>query len=96
MLLRRPPCRRRLYHHPELNPNAPMIELKMKGIMKNLMLSNCLLAAAALSVVSSSATAPAQGTVVFQNDSRVKGSVLHVATCIHRFISAAITPFMAR
>ncbi len=38
--------------------------------MKKLMLSNCLLAAAALSVASSSATAPAQGTVVFQNDSR--------------------------
>ncbi len=42
----------------------------MKGIMRKLMLSNCLLAAAALSVASSSATAPAQGTVVFQNDSR--------------------------
>ncbi len=38
--------------------------------MKKLMLSNCLLAAAALSVASSSATAPAQGTVVFQNDNR--------------------------
>jgi PEP-CTERM motif len=42
----------------------------MKEIMKKLMLSNCLLAAVALSVVSSSATAPAQGTVIFQNDSR--------------------------
>jgi hypothetical protein len=38
--------------------------------MKHPVFSNCLLAAVALSVVSSSATATAQGTVVFQNDSR--------------------------
>jgi PEP-CTERM motif len=38
--------------------------------MKHPVFSNCLLAAVALSVVSSSATAPAQGTVLFQNDSR--------------------------
>ena len=42
----------------------------MKGIMKRSMLSNCLLAAAALSAAASPTTAPAQGTVVFQNDSR--------------------------
>ena len=42
----------------------------MKGIMRKLMLSNCLLAAAALSAAASPTTAPAQGTVVFQNDSR--------------------------
>jgi hypothetical protein len=42
----------------------------MKEIMKKLMLSNCLLAVAALSVATSPATAPAQGTVIFRNDNR--------------------------
>ncbi len=38
--------------------------------MKKLMLSNCLLAAAALSAAAPPTTAPAQGTVIFQNDNR--------------------------